>query len=461
MTPFLPRLSDAPAQPVVAALPSGSTDSLRLLKRGVWAYFLLLIFEGALRKWVLPELAAPLLVVRDPIALWLVVLAWRRGMLPATPYLTGMLLVGVVSFFTALLFGHGNLTVAVFGVRILLLHFPLIFVIGRVFDRADVERVGRVMLWIAVPMTVLIGLQFYSPQSDWVNRGVGGDVEGAGFSGALDFFRPPGTFSFTNGNTQFYSLLGCFVFYFWLSSQRVNRLLLVAATAGLLASIPFSISRTLLFQVAITFLFALVAASRRPRYLGRIVGALVASVVVLAPLSQTSLLRTPVEAFTARIEMASDFEGGAKGTLGNRYLGDMVKAITGSGSARVPFFGYGIGMGTNVASNLLSGDRGFLIAEEEWARLIGELGFLLGLAVIMLRLALMAKITWASYGQLAEGLFLPWLLVSFGLFTLPQGQWAQPTALGFSALLGGLMLAALRAPRTTSPPPTGASQEQR
>ena len=197
MTPFLPRLSEASAQPVVAALPSGSADSLRLLKRGVWAYFLLLIFEGALRKWVLPELAAPLLVVRDPIALWLLVLAWRRGLLPATPYLTGMLLVGIVGFFTALLFGHGNLTVAVYGVRILLLHFPLSFVIGRVFDRADVERVGRAMLWIAVPMTVLIGLQFYSPQSDWVNRGVGGDVEGAGFSGALDFFRPPGTFSFT------------------------------------------------------------------------------------------------------------------------------------------------------------------------------------------------------------------------------------------------------------------------
>lgn len=450
MTPSLTHLPAAPARLRPAA------DPLRLLKRGLWAYFLLLIFEGALRKWVLPSLAAPLLVVRDPLALWLVLAAWRRGLLPATPYLGGMVLVGVISFFTALLVGHGSLPVAVYGARILLLHFPLIFVMGRVFDRADAERIGKAMLWIAIPMTVLIALQFYSPQSAWVNRGVGGDVEGAGFSGALGFFRPPGTFSFTNGNTQFYSLLGCFVFYFWLNPKRINRVLLLAATAGLVAAVPFSISRTLLFQIIISLAFALFAASRRPRYLARAVPALVGGVFALALLSQTSLLRTPVEAFSTRIEAASNDEGGVKGTLGDRYLGGMIGALTGAGSTKIPFFGYGIGMGTNVGSNLIAGGRGFLIAEEEWARLIGELGMLLGLTVILIRLGLMAKITLASYRQLAQGQFLAWLLISFGLLTLPQGQWGQPTGLGFSVLIGGLMLAALRPARPAPAAPAGA-----
>ena len=40
-----------------------------LLKKLFWAYFLLLIFEGALRKWVMPQLSAPLLLIRDPLAL--------------------------------------------------------------------------------------------------------------------------------------------------------------------------------------------------------------------------------------------------------------------------------------------------------------------------------------------------------------------------------------------------------
>src|SRR3546814_1990531 len=52
--------------------------SINLLKQGIWVYFILLIFEGALRKWVLPGLATPLLVVRDPVAL-LLLLADRKS----------------------------------------------------------------------------------------------------------------------------------------------------------------------------------------------------------------------------------------------------------------------------------------------------------------------------------------------------------------------------------------------
>ena len=44
-------------------------DPRKYLKIGIWIYFYLLIFEGALRKWFLPSLATPLLVVRDPVAL--------------------------------------------------------------------------------------------------------------------------------------------------------------------------------------------------------------------------------------------------------------------------------------------------------------------------------------------------------------------------------------------------------
>jgi hypothetical protein len=34
---------------------------------------------------------------------------------------------------------------------------------------------GIATLWIAIPMAILIALQFHSPQSAWVNRGVGGE----------------------------------------------------------------------------------------------------------------------------------------------------------------------------------------------------------------------------------------------------------------------------------------------
>lgn len=420
------------------------TDPNRLLRQGIWLYFVLLIFEGALRKWFLPGLATPLLVIRDPLALWLVVTTWKSGQLPANPYLVGMMLIGILGTFTAILAGHGNLPVAVYGARILLLHFPLIFVIGRIFNREDVIKMGKVTLWISIPMAVLIALQFYSPQIAWVNRGVGGDMEGAGFSGALGFFRPPGTFSFTNGNTLFYSFVASFIFYFWLNPQNINRFILIVATAGLLAAIPLSISRGLFFSVCVSLIFAAIAVSQKPKYMGRMIMAISGASVALLILSQTSFFQTATEAFSVRFETASNHEGGLEGTLIDRFLGGMINALI--HSSEKPFFGYGLGMGTNVGSMLLSGDRGFLIAEEEWARVIGELGPLMGLAVIFLRLSLCAKIALASYQKLTLGDLLPWMLLSFGLLIVPQGQWAQPTSLGFSTLIGGLMLASLRSP---------------
>jgi hypothetical protein len=420
----------------------GQEGLTRLVKQGIWAYFLLLIFEGAFRKWFLPSLATPLLIVRDPIALFLLVKIWQRGMLLPNIYLVGTVLIGILGIFTATLLGHGNLLVALFGARILLFHFPFMFVIGRFFNRDDVIKIGKTTLWISIPMTLLIAIQFYSPQSAWVNLGVGGDTEGAGFSGALGYFRPPATFSFTNGTTLFFSLVSCFIFYFWFYPSNINRLLLISATVALLIAVPLSISRSLFFQVGVALAFALMAISRKPEFLFYLFLGIIGGILILLLLSHISFFQTATEAFTSRFEAASETEGGLKGTLVDRFLGGMIDGL--NQSSNQPFFGYGLGMGTNVGSMLLTGGRSFLIAEGEWGRLIGELGPLMGIAIILIRLGFSAKIALASYSKLVKGDLLPWMLLSFGLVVIPQGQWAQPTSLGFSTLIGGLILASLR-----------------
>jgi len=412
------------------------------LKRGIWIYFLLLIFEGALRKWFLPALATPLLVVRDPIAIWLIFTAWDKRLLPSSPLLNGMIGVGIAAILTALLFGHGNLFVAIFGARILLVHFPLIFVIGRVFDRADVLKLGNILLWLSIPMALLVALQFFSPQSAFVNRGVGGDTAGAGFSGAMGYLRPPGTFSFTNGTHLFFGLTGAFVLYFWLNPKGINKLMLCGATIGLIAVIPLSISRSLAFTLAVVAAFALFTVIRKPQNLIRVLLACIGFGVIMAVLGNFRFFQTATDAFVYRFTTASFSEGGLRGTLTGRFLGGILGSI--SKSLEQPFFGYGIGMGTNVGSMLLTGDRKFLIAEEEWGRLIGEMGALLGFSAIIIRLLLSLKLFAFSFRYLKEGETLPWILLGFGLTVIPQGQWAQPTALGFSVLIGGLIIASTR-----------------
>lgn len=422
---------------------SASRAYITQLKQGIWLYFFLLIFEGALRKWVLPGLATPLLIVRDPLALWLIYRACNRGLFAGNGYLLLSIITSALGFFTALVWGHGNVVVAVYGLRIMLIHFPLIFLIGQIFSRQDVLKVGKMVLMLALPMTLLMAVQFYSPQSAWVNRGLGGDTEGAGFSGALGFFRPPGTFSFITGLASFYGLLAAYVLYFWLEEKpSVKRPLLIAATACLILAIPLSISRTVLFETVLSVLFALVIAASKPKYTGKILGAAFGTVCLLGLLSTLPVFQTGIEAFTSRFDEASDVEGGLKGTLVDRFLGGMGSAI--SEGEHLPFWGMGLGMGTNAGAKLMTGKTDFLVSEGEWGRIIGEMGLLLGLITIFIRVHFTWKLSWQAFALIAQGNFLPWMLLSFAFVNVIQGQWAQPTSLGFSTLVAGLILAASR-----------------
>ena len=116
-------------------------------------------------------------------------------------------------------------------------------------------------------MAILITIQFYSPQTALVNKGIGFNKEGAGFSGTADYFRPPGTFSFITGVSSFFTIVGCFVFYFWINPKLINFPLLISSSIALIVSIPTSISRTLFFSVIISFIFFVLAKSTQKDFL--------------------------------------------------------------------------------------------------------------------------------------------------------------------------------------------------
>ena len=406
----------------------------------IWIYFLLVLFDGALRKWFLPSLSGPLLLLRDPLALWILIAAWRQGYIEYNQYTMSATIIGFLAIYTAFFVGHGDLFVAIYGSRILLLHFPLIFVIAKVLNRDDILKLGRWTVFISIPMTMLIIAQFYSPQTAWINKSVGGEA-GGGFSGAMNFYRPPGTFSFTNGTALFFNFAACFVIYFWFHVKEINRMLLVAGSIAILLAVPFSISRTLLFQLILSLSFAFIAILLNPKYTGGLI-LIVASVFgALVILSFTPYFTTATAAFTSRFESANATEGGLNGVLLDRFLGGLLHAIM--LSPNQPFFGKGIGMGTNVGSMLLTGGRQFLIAEGEWGRLIGEIGPIFGLAIVFLRFKLAVSLLIMSLNKARHGIVLPWILSSVGALSIAHAGWAQPTSLGFCVIVTGLVLASL------------------
>lgn len=413
------------------------------LNRAIWLYLILLIAEGALRKWVLPGLATPLLIVRDPIAAFMIFQAFRLNILPTTPVFFLSYFIAIISVFAAVLIGHGSLNAALYGARPLILHFPAMFIMARALDRSDLLQIGRFVMLLSIPMTGLIAWQFYSPQSAWVNVGVGGEGS-SGFSGALGYYRPSGSFSFTSGVSLFYALQASFLLYFWLSGSRCNRVILYFATLSLFIAVPLSISRTLVFQCSLVLVFSFFVSVARANLLqrGLVVGLSVVSVFIV--LSFLGIFETSLDVIRERFIRAGEAEGGVRGTLGDRYVGGLVRALTGSGDW--PFWGHGIGRGTNVGAKLISGDVSARldIAENEWQRWVGELGALLGLSVLWMRTWVTAVAASQSVMALGRGDILPWLLLCNAATVLPQGSWNQPNALGFSVLAGALLIASTR-----------------
>lgn len=422
-------------------------DKNKVYRKAIWLYLILLIFEGAIRRWVLPSLATPLLVVRDPIVVWLVIVGIYKGWLNNI-YVISMMVVSTISLFFTLLVGHQNLLVGIFGWRIYFFFFPFIFVIGHLLSKTEILKMGRFILYLSIPMTVLIVIQFYSPQSAWVNLGVGGDVDGAGFGGALGFFRPPGTFSFISGYTNFQLIVACFLFYYLISNKsldrkyQINQLLLWVMLVCFLISIPYSISRTHFFQSIVIGLFVLIGSifTNKKKKILKIIalGIAAISIVFMFDLQGKSL-----DAFSTRMQSASESEGGLNGTLGSRYLGSTVRAIT----EDFPFWGYGIGFGTNVGAKSLGLKNMYtkFNSDQEWVRVFGESGFLLGLFIMSIRVLFSFSVFLRAFNLLKKKqLFLPWLLSSAILMLMLMGQLNATTSLGFAVFVSGIGLAVLK-----------------
>jgi hypothetical protein len=133
---------------------------------------------------------------------------------------------------------------------------------------------------------------------------------------------------------------------------------------------------------------------------------------------------------------------GGSAALSTRLLAMVTHPLEGLGSA--PIQGFGLGSGILGAVAAITGERHFALAESEWNRIVLELGPVLGLGFIGLRVSLVAwllgralvanRMSGNPAGLLLFGFVGPHLLV--GQITM-SGEGAM-----FAWLLVGFMLAA-------------------
>lgn len=408
------------------------------LKTAIWVYFLLWIFEGALRKWILPSLATPLLIVRDPIAIYIIIRAFYLNLKFMNPYIVLSSIFTLLGLAITLTFGHANLFVGLYGARIMLLHFPLIFIIGSVFEKEDILKMGRVMMAINILMTLIIYFQFTSPQTAYINIGIGGEGS-AGFDGAMGYFRPSGTYSFISGLSAFYILVSVYIYYFWLSHERCSKVLLIASTIALLIGLPLTVSRTAVLGVFLVGFFAFIGSSTSVKSIMRLVFTISIIFILFSVLQKTtSIFSLGTEVFMNRVDTANGQEGGS---IFLRTLEGFTQPIV--SLLNEPLFIGNLGMGTNAGAQMLSGSTKFLISEGELGRLGGEQGIVLGGGLIVLRLFLAFSLFYNSIKLPNNLKLLPLTFCGTALFLITQGQWAQPSILGCAIIASGLLVASI------------------
>lgn len=418
-------------------------SNYKSIKIAIWLYFWLWIFEGALRKWILPGYATPLLIVRDPIAIYIII----RAIYLNVNFINSYIVVGVIftlmSLVITLTFGHSNLFVGLYGARIMVLHFPLIFIIGKVFTKEDVFRMGHMLLVINILMAVIVYFQFSSPQTAFINVGIGGEGS-AGFSGAMGYSRPPGTFSFTAGLSVFYSAVSVFVFYFWLSKEYCSKILLFASTIAMVIALPLTISRGAVVGVLLVGLFAIIAAMTSGKMLIKLLIAGFSFFVVIIVLqNNTTIFNLGSEVFMDRVESANKFSGGGlKESILQRAVNDFLSPVF--EILNQPMFAGNLGMGTNAGAQMLTGKTSFLVSESEFGRLGGEQGVIFGGGIIALRILLSFSIAMKSWKLPHEEKLLPFILCGAACIAIFQGQWAQPTILGYAIIMVGLVMVSLK-----------------
>ncbi|HEY9870099.1 MAG TPA: hypothetical protein V6D08_13110 [Candidatus Obscuribacterales bacterium] len=409
----------------------------------VFIIYLLLIFEGVLRKWLFPGFHKALYFIRDPFVLYVYYLALRYKMWPRWSPLfifgIGLGAYYIVLSMVQVLANNVNPLVCIIGWRNYFWYLPLAFIIGEQFRGRDLSRLMRLTLLVAMPIAVLVFLQFKAGPTHWLNKTF--DEEATAFVVVRDIVRTSGTFTFSAGQVMFIESIVAMILTLWLlprADRPLGPIASILATGAVLVNLYVSGSRSAFFATAIalgaSLLSGLVMTNREQQLRALLLPGVIS---IAGAVLYVTLFTTAFEAMVERQEMAQANEGSML-TRATHIFTDLFEAIP-----RATVLGAGVGAGSNAGAVLATGARRFTLSENELPRLIDEAG-LSGLLYVGLRFWLFGHLFWgAVVATNRSNNPLPLMLFSFEGITLLVGQMTlQGTVNGYGWLFAGFCLAA-------------------
>lgn len=178
-------------------------------RKGVIFFYIWILLEGALRKWVAPGLATPLFFGKYAI---LALLAFyfvgnkEKVSRVSAPYM------GIVLFYLFYclmeLFNMNVTNTPVVGAVGLAVHLgflPLAILLPRIVTRMEhIDKIFNVMVWICLPIFILGIVQYFSAPSAFINKYVSDDL---GVATVGEHARITTVFSYLSGHVSLLSIV--------------------------------------------------------------------------------------------------------------------------------------------------------------------------------------------------------------------------------------------------------------
>ena len=409
-----------------------------LIKKLIWAYFLLLLFEGALRKWFLPDLSQGLLIVRDPIVIWIYYLCYAQGFFPLNnKYLQRCFQWVALAVLLSVLINQTHPATIAYGARTNLLHFPLIFIMARVLTWEDVLDFGKAFLLLAVPMTWVVAQQFQADAEDIINTAAGGVGTQLETSGGK--VRASGTFSFISGIVFYYCFTVAYLIYGFLVKESFPKWMLYVGMSATFLAMVTAGSRVVIAECLQVIGCIAFLAYFRPSEFGKIATSVLAlSTLAILLYTQLDLFKEGLDFLSLRFEEAANVEGNPIEAYFNRYF-EMISAPYHYSMWNDLLGNYGLGGATRAGVALGGIGTG---VENSWSRPIIENGIVIGGLFIIWRLWITKDMLISCIKAVKRGNYLAIFLFGAAGPILLFGLLGQPTNLGFAAFGSGLCLAA-------------------
>ncbi|MEJ8854244.1 hypothetical protein WKW79_06675 [Variovorax robiniae] len=410
----------------------------------IWV-LLIVVFEGAVRKWGTSAASLPLILLRDAIAGYLIFHAWKSGHLRTFKNQTSVLVAWsccVIAWgMLQVIVNDGNPIVFLIGLRFWLLYTWFGFAAASSMTEVDFRAAMRTATWLLILLAPLVILQYASPPGARINTEVD-SVEDEVFIVIAGVVRTTGTFSFTSGFSTFLGLVIPIALAVVAARKRTltHAFIAVAAFGAVVAESLVSGARSAVIysggMIAIYLLGRLVFSKAADK--GKALATLLLAVMALAILAV--VFQTAIENTQQRFGEAAEVEDFWERVL--VYFAGEPTVVD-----YLSWIGVGIGRLSNLAGYVSTGVAGFQLAEAEAGRILIE-GGLLGGLYTALKLIVMGLGLYRSFViAVRRGVIFPLLLwISLSIALLSWSAIGQLTA---NALLGFALayaLAALRYP---------------